>query len=164
MTSAASARTILPKTFLSAKRPLIRICWTQLSNNFGSTVSTSVTPVRLRPVFRPIAAQSGAEDAELVALGVGEDDPGFVSGLTHIDTACSEIEEAGHLGVPIIVPEIEVESVLHDLLFPVGADDDSRQAIGGPAGSRSPCRSRRRSPSRAPEPNSARAWTGRANR
>ena len=71
-----------------------------------------------------------AEDAEFVALGVGEDDPGFVPGLAHVDTAGSEIEEAGHLGGLIIGTEIEVEPVLHDLLFTVDADDDARQTIG----------------------------------
>src|SRR5699024_7279198 len=63
------------------------------------------------------------EDAEFVALGIGEDDPGFVPGLSHIDVSCPEFEEAGHLGGLIVGSEVEVETILHDLLSPIDADE-----------------------------------------
>lgn len=72
----------------------------------------------------------GGQDAELVAFGIGEDDPRFVPGLSDIDLARSEVEEAGHLGGLIPGPEIRVQAVLHHLPTGIPTEQESGQAIG----------------------------------
>lgn len=74
---------------------------------------------------------SRGEHAEFVAFGIGEDDPRFRVGLTHVDTARSEREEASHLGGLIIGAEIEVQSILHGLRLRIDAEEKSGQLIRG---------------------------------
>ena len=61
---------------------------------------------------------AGAEDAELVALGVGQDGPGHVGRLTDVDRLGAELAEAGDLGGVVVLGEggdVEVDAVLGGL-------------------------------------------------
>ena|SRR5687768_5612726 len=54
---------------------------------------------------------SRGKDAELVALGVGQHDPGSIP-LPDVHPTCAMSEQPSHLGVLVIRPEVEVQSAL----------------------------------------------------
>ena len=69
-----------------------------------------------------------AKDAELVALGVGQHDPGSIP-LADVHPPCAMRDQPSHLGVLVIRPEVEVESAL-GLLGLIEPDEiEPRRAI-----------------------------------
>ena len=56
-----------------------------------------------------------AKDTELVAFGVGQDNPRLLT-LANIDTLCAVSHQASHLGVLVIRPEVEMQRLLAFLL------------------------------------------------
>ena len=69
-----------------------------------------------------------AKDAELVALGVGQHDPGSIP-LADVHPSCAMRDQPSHLGVLVIRPEVEVESAL-GLLGLIEPDEiEPRRAI-----------------------------------
>ena len=69
----------------------------------------------------------GGEDAELVALGIGQHHPGLVA-LTDFDVTRPEGDDAVDLGPLVIGPEVEVDAVLDDLV--VGHRDEEPVGSG----------------------------------
>ena len=63
--------------------------------------------------MRPLVplTPSWAKDAELVAFGVGQHDPGSIP-LADVHPPCAMSDQPGHLGVLVIGPEVEVQSAL----------------------------------------------------
>jgi hypothetical protein len=54
---------------------------------------------------------SRAKDAELVAFGVGQYDPGSIP-LADVHPTCAVSDQPSHLGVLVIRPEVKVQSAL----------------------------------------------------
>src|SRR5689334_2322477 len=79
----------------------------------GSSARSSVIdmPNRLRPAHR----LARSEDAELVALGVGQHDPGHVVTLAHVDVPGTHVDQPLDLGVAIVRIEVDVQPVLAEL-------------------------------------------------
>jgi len=67
-----------------------------------------------RSVFHPPARLMPArgKHAELVALGIGEDDPGHIA-LTEIDARRPQAEQSLDLRVAVAGPKVRVEPILH---------------------------------------------------
>ena len=65
----------------------------------------------MRPLLRP-----GRENAELVALGVGEDHPGNVI-LTDVGAAGTHGDQTVDLGGLVVGHKIQVETILHTFLL-----------------------------------------------
>ena len=69
-----------------------------------------------------------AKDTELVAFGVGQDNPRLLT-LANIDTLCAVRHQASHLGVLVIRPEVEMQSALSLLALIKPDEVQPRQAI-----------------------------------
>jgi AcrR family transcriptional regulator len=67
----------------------------------------------------------GTEHAELVALGIGKDNPTHIVALSDVDRPRAECDDALYLGVLIVGVEIDVEAILRRLLI---EDTDEAQA------------------------------------
>jgi hypothetical protein len=72
-----------------------------------------------------------ADDAELVALGIGQHDPRLLAGLADVDAAGAERQDALDLRVPVVGAggEIEMEAVLGGLL--IGQVSPSKNEVAG---------------------------------
>src|SRR5947209_13740844 len=81
----------------------------------GGSAGRGARRGRVRRVYFGPAAQ----DAELVALGVGEDDPPLALGRTPVVVlTCSQREDPGDLlvtGRPVLGSQVQVQPVLHGL-------------------------------------------------
>ena len=75
------------------------------------------------------ASPGGGEDAELIALGVGQDDPWLIP-LTNVDAPRAVGDESGYLGVLVIGTEVEVQSTLGRLGLVEPDEVQPRHAIG----------------------------------
>lgn len=69
-----------------------------------------------------------AEDTELVAFGVGHDNPRLVT-LANVDTLRAMSLKASHLGVLVIRPEVEMQPVLNRLALSKPNEVQPWQAI-----------------------------------
>src|SRR5690349_4722665 len=58
----------------------------------------------------------GSEDAEFVALRIGQHHPALVATLPDVDMPRTQRQHPVHLGLLIIRTEVEVDAVLHHLL------------------------------------------------
>ena len=74
--------------------------------------------------------RSGAarKDAELVPLGIAQNDPRLLS-LADIGAGSAKVEEASHLSVPVVGPEVEVQPVLERLRFRDASEQEARQPV-----------------------------------
>jgi hypothetical protein len=63
----------------------------------------------------PISGPEGWDQAELVALRVGEDDPGGVGRLADVGAGGAEGDEAFGLGLLVVGAQVQVQAVLHAL-------------------------------------------------
>src|SRR5207244_660648 len=80
------------------------------------------------------------EEAELVALGVGEHDPRHLVALADVDLAGAEGEQALEL-LGLVAPrrvDVDVDAVLRHLRFGYGYEDEQRLRRDGLAGGRQP--------------------------
>ena len=71
---------------------------------------------------------SWAKDAELVAFGVGQHDPGSIP-LADIHPPCAMSDQPSHLGVLVIGPKVEVQSALGFLALIEPDEIQPRRAI-----------------------------------
>jgi hypothetical protein len=76
------------------------------------------------------------QDAEEVALGVGQDDPALVTGLADVGRPGSELDSAGDRTVLVVRPQIEMDTFDRIGVAGVGAlpsrlDEDGRPAAHG---------------------------------
>jgi hypothetical protein len=69
-----------------------------------------------------------AEDAELVAFRVCQDDPRLIT-LADVDALCAMSHQTSHLGILVIRPEVEVQSALGLLALIKPDEVQARQAI-----------------------------------
>ena len=61
-----------------------------------------------------VAGPPRGEHTELVAFRVAQDDPCLLT-LADVDASGAEVEEASHGRIPVVGPEVEVETVLERL-------------------------------------------------
>src|SRR5690606_25910931 len=73
---------------------------------------------------------SGAEDAELVALGIGEHDPRLVAGLPDVGVPGTQRQEALDLRFLVVRAKIDVQPVLAGLLVRRDSEQQARLAVG----------------------------------
>src|SRR5213079_880989 len=85
----------------------------------------SVTGSARRVASRP------AEDAELVALRVGQHHPGHRGTLPDVDVPGTHVDEALHLGVLVLGGEVEVQAVLAVLRVRHGDEAQLRLCLVG---------------------------------
>jgi hypothetical protein len=69
-----------------------------------------------------------AKNAELVAFGVGQHDPGSIP-LADVHPPCAMSDQPSHLGVLVIRPEVEVQSALGFLALIEPDEIQPRRAI-----------------------------------
>src|SRR5207245_376869 len=79
----------------------------------GRSGATHAAGAARSPAWR--RASSAPHDAELVALGVGEDDEDILRVRAHPQPACPERLDANSGGLLVGGPEVDVHAVLHDL-------------------------------------------------
>src|SRR3954452_9732783 len=73
--------------------------------------------------------RSWAKNAELVAFGGGQHDPGSIA-LADVHPPCAMSDQPSHLGVLVIRPEVEVQSALALLGLIVPHEVQPRYMIG----------------------------------
>ena len=80
--------------------------------------------------MRPLVplTPSWAKDAELVAFGVGQHDPGSIP-LADVHAPCAMSEQPSYLGILVIRPEVEVQSALDSLALIEPDEIQPRHAI-----------------------------------
>src|SRR5262249_44486594 len=71
---------------------------------------------------------SGLEDTKLVAFRISEDDPRLLA-LADVGAGGPEAKEAIHRGVPVVGPEVEVQTVLECLRFRNTSKQKSGQSV-----------------------------------
>jgi hypothetical protein len=76
----------------------------------------------------------GAQDIELVALGIGHDHPAPAGALTHVHFGGTEAEQSGHLvvGAAVDRADVEVKPVLHGLALGHLYEHQSGRHLAGP--------------------------------
>src|SRR5437660_3618787 len=78
----------------------------------------------------PIAgsARARSEDAELIALGIGQHNPRLLA-LSHVRSRGPERKQPFDLNVPVLWPEVEVQPILRRLQLRNGHEEESRKTI-----------------------------------
>src|SRR5690349_20570755 len=76
----------------------------------GSSARSSMIDMPNR--LRPAGPSARSEDAELVALRVGQHDPRHVVALTHVDVPGSHVDQPLDLRVAVVRIEVDVQPVL----------------------------------------------------
>jgi hypothetical protein len=89
-------------------------------SNAGITTSGRVLDRRSLP--------PRTEHAELVALGIGEDDPGFLA-LADVSMCGAEFEKTSHLAPLIVGAKVEMESVLDRLALRHSNEQQTRESV-----------------------------------
>ena len=74
---------------------------------------------------------SGRDDAELVAVGVGQDHPAAVLAGEALHLAGPQALDAGHFAVEIVGEEVEVEPVLADAGLGDQLDEEAGPSLAG---------------------------------
>src|SRR5690606_13127647 len=85
----------------------------------GGPLRSAPRPAHASAVDRPAGWCQGAQDVELVALGVGHDHPAPAGALAHVHGGGAEAGQPGHLvvGAAVDRADVEVEPVLHGLVL-----------------------------------------------
>ncbi len=71
-----------------------------------------------------------AQNAELIAFGIGEHDPRNAA-LINVDPRCSKAQKPVDLGGLVVGPEVEMQSVLGFLDVVAQQEEDPRRSVGG---------------------------------